>query len=144
MNDFRAKSYAKVLGKATLQTETNTITPQWTLNTSPLLALAPGDFAVQYDLNPLYTAGVNGSGVTIGIISASDVLPDPITNYRSFFGLPPITLNTVIDGLDPGPSSTIDRGNWAEFEAVLDVEISGAVAPNATINLYAAADTSVQ
>ena len=145
LNDFRPSPQIRVLGTGKYGPKTHVVQPDWTIESNPpLLALAPGDFAVQYDLNPLYSAGTNGTGVTIGIISASDVLPDPITNYRSFFGLPPITLNTVIDGLDPGPSSTIDRGNWAEFEAVLDVEISGAVAPNATINLYAAADTTVQ
>ena len=137
MNDFRAKSYAKVLGKATLQTETNTITPQWTLNTSPLLALAPGDFAVQYDLNPLYTAGVNGSGVTIGIISFSNVDPTVVAAYHSLFGLPAGKLNVVVDGSDPGV-------NGAAVEAHLDVEIAGSVAPGATINLYTAESTTVQ
>lgn len=145
LNDFRPSPQIRVRGTGKYDPKTHVAQPDWTIESNPpLLVLAPGDFAIQYDLNPLYSAGTNGSGVTIGIISASDVLPDPITNYRSFFGLPPITLNTIIDGLDPGPSPTVYRGNWAELEAILDVEISGAVAPNATINLYAAADTTVQ
>jgi subtilase family serine protease len=137
MHDFPSKSYTKVLGKASFQAGTHTITPQWTLNTLPLLALAPGDFAVQYDLNPLYIAGINGNGVTIGIISASNVDSAIVATYRSFFGLPAGTLNVIIDGSDPGQ-------NGALVEAHLDVEIAGAVAPGATINLYAAASTSVQ
>ncbi len=138
MNDFPAKSYMKVLGNASLQAETRKITPQWTLDSQqPLLALAPGDFAVQYDLNPLYSAGTNGSGVTIGIISLSDVDPAIVAAYRSLFGLPAGTLNTIIDGSDP-------RQNGALIEAHLDVEMAGSVAPGATINLYAAGSTTVQ
>src|SRR5271166_1829886 len=112
MNDFRAKPQIKVLGKAQYNPKTHVAKPDWTVdNSPPILALAPGDFAVQYDLNPLYTAGVNGTGVNIGIIGASNVYPDVVAGYRSFFGLPASPLNIVIDGMDPGPSATIDRGN---------------------------------
>jgi hypothetical protein len=145
MNDFRPQPQVKVLGRALYSRETHAVTPQWTINNSPpVLALAPGDFAVQYDLNPLYSAGVNGSGITIGIIGASNVFPDVVAGYRSLFGLPAGTLNIIIDGRDPGPSATVDRGNIAEVESFLDVELSGAVAPGAIINLYTAADTTVQ
>lgn len=137
MNDFRPKSYMEVLGEATYNPKTHQVTPQWT-TASDVFALAPGDFAVQYDLNTLYAAATNGTGVTIGIIGASDVDPTVVANYRSLFGLAPINLNAVIDGTDPG------EGNWATGESYLDVEVSGAVAPGATINLYTAADTSVQ
>src|SRR5712691_369065 len=145
LNDFRPTPQLKVLGKALYNPKTHAVTPEWTINsTLPLLALAPGDFAVQYDLNPLYNAGTNGTVVSIGIIGASNVYPNVVANYRSFFGLPPGTLNIIIDGLDPGPSATVNHGNWAELESFLDVELPGAVAPGATINLYTAADTSVQ
>src|SRR5204863_7595049 len=83
INDFPGKSYTKVLGQASFQAETHAITPQWTLNTQPLLALVPSDFAVQYDLNPLYTAGVNGNGVTIGIISLSNVDTTIVAAYST-------------------------------------------------------------
>ena len=139
MNDFRPKSYVEVLGQATYNPKTHQVTPQWTI-ASNLLALAPGDFAVQYDLNPLYAAVTNGTGVTIGIIGASEVDPTVVANYRSLFGLPAINLNAVVDGNDTNALEV----NWATVESYLDVEVSGAVAPGATINLYAAADTSVQ
>jgi hypothetical protein len=139
LNDFLPKSDMQVLGQTLYDPSTHRLTPEWTLSSNPpALALAPGDFAVQYDLNPLYSAGINGSGVTIGIIGASDVDPTIIANYRSLFGLPPINLNVVIDGSDPG------EGNLASEESYLDIEEAGAVAPGANINLYTAADTSVQ
>lgn len=136
LNDFRPKSYAEVLGQATYNPTTHQIIPEWTLNQFSL-ALGPGDFAVQYDLNPVYSGGTNGAGVTIGIISASTVDPATVASYRSLFGLPPITLTNIVDGNDPGVFPAI-------VEAHLDVEVPGAVAPGAAINLYAAADTSVQ
>ncbi len=92
---------------------------------------------MQYDLNPLYTAGFTGTGVTIGLIGASNVDPTVVATYRSFFGLPASPLNVVIDGLDPGE-------NYAVVESYLDVEEAGAVAPGAAITLYTSAGTSVQ
>jgi len=138
MNDFHPKSYVKVLGQALYDRSRHELVPQWTFPSgADLLDFGPGDFALQYDLNPLYTAGVTGSGVTIGIIGASNVDPTVVATYRSFFGLPASALNVVIDGEDPGQ-------NDAVVESYLDVEVSGAVAPGATINLYTSAGTSLQ
>ena len=138
MNDFRPMPYIQVRGKAVYDRSTHKLVPQWTFPAGQdLLDLGPGDFALQYDLSPLYTAGVTGSGVTIGIIGASNVDPTVVATYRSFFGLPANRVNVVIDGADPGE-------NYAVVESYLDVELSGAVAPGATINLYTAADTSLQ
>ena len=139
LNDFRPASHMKVLGQALYDPSTHSVIPQWTWSGNPpLLALAPGDFAVQYDLNPLYSAGINGNGVTIGIIGASNIDPTTVANYRSLFGLPAGTFNVTIDSSDPG------SGNWATEETYLDIEVAGSIAPGATINLYTAADTSVQ
>jgi trimeric autotransporter adhesin len=141
LNDFRPNSHMQVLGRGLYDPRTHMFKPEWTFSGNPpVLALAPGDFAVQYDLNPLYNEGINGSGVTIGIIGAADVDPVAIANYRTLFGLPPINLSVIIDSTDPTPG----EGNWATGESYLDVEEAGAVAPGANINLYAAADTSVQ
>jgi len=145
LHDFRPTPQVKILGQASYDRKSHVVHAEWTIqNSPPLLALAPADFAVQYDLNPLYAAGINGTGVTIGIIGASNVYPNVVANYRSLFGLPVGTLNIIIDGLDPGPSAAVNHGNRAEVESFLDVEVSGAVAPGATVNLYTAADTTVQ
>jgi len=138
MNDFLPTPYVRDLGKAVYDPQTHKFVPQWTFPSGQdALEFAPGDFALQYDLNPLYTAGVTGTGVTIGLIGASNVDPSVVATYRSFFGLPASPLNVVIDGLDPGE-------NYAATESFLDVEEAGAVAPGATINLYTSAGTSVQ
>ncbi len=138
INDFRPKSYLRNFGKAVYDSRSKKFVPDWTFPSGQdLLDLAPGDFALQYDLGPLYAAGITGSGITIGLIGASNVDPIAVANYRAFFGLPANPLNVVIDGTDPGENDAVG-------ESYLDVELSGAVAPGATINLYTAADTSVQ
>jgi Pro-kumamolisin, activation domain/Bacterial Ig-like domain (group 3) len=138
INNFRPKSYITSQGKAVYDSRTKKFVPDWTFPAGQdLLDLSPGDFALQYDLGPLYASGMTGTGITIGLIGASNVDPTAVANYRSFFGLPANPLNVVIDGTDPGENDAVG-------ESYLDVELSGAVAPGATINLYTAADTSVQ
>jgi hypothetical protein len=138
MNNFQPTSYVKELGKAVYDGETHKLVPQWTFPAGQdELELDPADFALEYDLGPLYGSGINGAGVTIGLIGASNVDPTVVATYRSFFGLPASPLNVVIDGLDPGE-------NYAVTESYLDVEEAGAVAPGAKITLYTSAGTSVQ
>jgi hypothetical protein len=138
INNFQPTSYLRDLGKAVYDRETDKFVPQWTFPAGEdALEFSPGDFALQYDLNPLYAAGTTGTGVTIGLIGASNVDPTVVATYRSFFGLPASPLNVVIDGLDPGENNAV-------VESYLDVEQAGAVAPGATITLYTSAGTSVQ
>ena len=138
LNDFPPTPYIRDLGKAVYDRQTHKFIPQWTFPAgNDALEFSPGDFALQYNLGPLYTSGINGAGVTIGLIGASNVDPTVVATYRSFFGLPASPLSVVIDGLDPGQNSAV-------VESYLDVELAGAVAPGATITLYTSAGTSVQ
>jgi subtilase family serine protease len=93
--------------------------------------LGPADIATIYDVNPLYKAGIDGTGQSIAIIASSNIDPQDIATYRSITGLPPINLNVIVDGPDPGLWIT-------ESEANLDVSLAGAVAPKATIDLIVA------
>ncbi|MFP5275549.1 MAG: Ig-like domain repeat protein [Acidobacteriota bacterium] len=141
INDFLPRSNLEVLGKGVYQPRTHQFTPAWTYSGNPLkLVLGPGDFAVQYDLNPLYKAGLDGTGVTIGIIGASNIDPTSVENYHTMFGLPPLKFTAVSDGND----TNTNEGNWATGESALDVEVASSIAPGAMVNLYTAADTSVQ
>lgn len=141
MNNFHPQSDLVQAGEGVYKPETHELTPQWTESSNPpVLILGPGDFAVQYDLNPLYNAGQNGAGVTIGVISASNIDPSVAERYHTLFGLPPLNFTAVVDGNDTDP----EGGNWATDEAYLDVEVSSSIAPGAMVNLYTAGDTSVQ
>jgi hypothetical protein len=149
LNNFRPKSYAHLLGKASYDPKTDHATPQWTVgskSTGYSFVLAPQDFAVQYDLNPLYKAGVDGSGQTIAIVNESNINIALVNDFRSLFGLPYNPPQVIIDGNDPGVDgiNNPDGGNGASVEAYLDVEWAGAVAPKATIDLVIGADTALE
>jgi hypothetical protein len=147
LNNFHIKNNTKLLGAATLNPATHKVVPSWTTGDSSSLSLvlAPGDFAVQYNLTPLYSAGTNGTGQTIAIINDSNISVALANQYRTLFGLPANAPNVIIDGNDPGIDglNNPDGPNGDSVEAYLDVEQSGAVAPDATIDLVIAADTTV-
>jgi len=116
--------------------------------------LSPADIAVMYDINGLYNAtpAVDGTGQTLAIVGRTDIFLADINDFRTGFGLPPITasnctLNSiqiitacndpllayvVIPGqTDPGVPDSVLQGDIVEAD--LDVEWSGAVASGAQI-----------
>jgi Pro-kumamolisin, activation domain/Bacterial Ig-like domain (group 3) len=114
------------------------------LTASPLcnFAVAPADFAKIYDvpnllLSPAPTTKYNGDGVAIAVVGESDISTTDFANFRSLFGLPAPKLNVIVSGPDPGVVG------GAETEADLDVQWSGAVAPNATIDYVISQSTEV-
>jgi subtilase family serine protease len=113
----------------------NGVSPKFTYGSDHYLA--PGDFATIYDLDPLYAEGTDGSGVTIAIVGRTHIPVDFVTAFRQQYNLPandPVI--TVNPAGDPG-----DLGGGEDTEANLDVQWSGAVAPNATINFVCSAST---
>ncbi len=151
LNNFPLHRMSRTLGKATYDPQSRQAKPQWTVpdGGSPLgydLLLAPQDYYTQYDLNPLYTAGTNGTGQTIAIINDSNINLSLVNNFRTLFGLPANPPQVIIDGNDPGIDG-INNSDGPDFdsgEAYLDVEWSGAVAPKATIDLVIGADTALE
>src|SRR5436305_2766183 len=109
--------------------------PEYTSGTSHYVA--PADFAKIYNVNPLYTAGINGSGQTVAIVGRTDIALGDVQYFRSFFGLPANDPVFVHNGTDPG-----NLGGGEEGEADLDVEWSGAVAQNATIKFVISKSTT--
>jgi hypothetical protein len=147
LNNFPLKSYAVNRGAMQYKLGSGKATPSWTVGSTDgdILVLAPGDFAVQYDLNPLYQAGTNGSGQKIAIVNESNIDLSLVNRFRSIFSLPANPPQVVIDGNDPGIDgvNNPDGENGASTEAYLDVEWAGAVAPNAEIDLVIAGDTAL-
>src|SRR4029077_14889472 len=54
-------------------------------NFGPLVA--PGDIATIYDINTLYTAGIDGSGQKLAVMGQTDIYLADIADFRSGFGL---------------------------------------------------------
>lgn len=147
LNNFRAKSHLKTLGEANYNPRTGKATPLWTTGSSNNLnfVLSPADYAVQYDL-PAASSGITGAGQTIAIINESNINIARVNAFRTLFGLSANPPQVIIDGNDPGVDgiNNPDGENGASVEAYLDVEWSGAVAPDATIDLVVAGDTALE
>ena len=118
LDDFRPHS----------QASRPTARPQFT-NANGYIGIAPGDIATIYDIQGLYSAGIDGTGITAAVLGQTDVNLSDITAYRNGFGLPTNTPTVVLD-----PAST-DPGTDTQdlIEADMDLELLGAVARNATL-----------
>ncbi|HEV2419800.1 MAG TPA: S53 family peptidase [Terriglobia bacterium] len=103
--------------------------PRFTSSISGNHYLAPSDFATIYDLTGLYNSGLTGAGQKIAVMGQTDITLSDIDAFRSASGLPANDPTVVLipGSADPGLSTTDIT------EADLDVEWSGATAPNATI-----------
>src|SRR5947207_3073225 len=101
-------------------------------------ALMPADYAIIYNINPLYSAGITGQGAKIAVVARSGINTFDLFNFWSSSGLPTFpSLNIINDGPDPG---IFDQNE--EFEAVLDATWSGAIAYGAQVNFVVSASTN--
>jgi subtilase family serine protease len=91
--------------------------------------LVPYDVATIYDFKTLYSNGLDGTGQTIAVMGQTDILLSDIATFRQNANLPanPPTVILVPGSGDPGV------GEEDLPEADLDLEWSGAMAPNARI-----------
>ena len=146
LNDFLPKSQLHSLGKATYNLASHQVKPNWTTpapdgSGGTYFAVGPKDFATQYNVTPVYSAGTRGAGQIIGIINDSNIDLGLVSAYRKIYGLDadpthPNLPHVIIDGNDPGIFTDAE-------EAYLDVETAGAIAPLATVNLYIATNTDL-
>jgi pseudomonalisin len=90
--------------------------------------LAPQDWDVIYDVNPLFRQGLDGTGQSIAVLGRVDVALSDVRAFRSKTGLPANDPLMIVNGPDPGFPNCSD-----EAESALDVEWAGAIAKNATV-----------
>jgi subtilase family serine protease len=106
-------------------------------------ALAPQDYAVIYNISPVYNMAANGSGMTIGVVGRSNLYNagEDVTDFFNVIGsannVNSPSFSIVLDGPDPG-----DLGGGEEGEATLDSTWSGAIAPGAAVDLVVSASTN--
>lgn len=103
--------------------------PRYTSPGSGTHYLAPDDYAILYNLKPLYAQNITGAGQKIVVVGQSQVPLTDLQLFRSSFNLPANAPQIVLvpGTVDPGISAG-DVG-----EAILDIDWTGAVARNATI-----------
>lgn len=94
------------------------------------LNLDPSDLIKRYDVQPLYNKGMNGSGQTIGIITLANFNPDDAYQFWKAEGIDSKDNRINVEPVDGG------TGYDGYDETTLDVEQSGALAPQANLNVY--------
>ncbi|MBS1799478.1 MAG: Ig-like domain repeat protein [Acidobacteria bacterium] len=125
LNDFKLRGHAAVRPMITSPATGNHY-------------LAPGDFFAIYNLGPLLSQSINGSGITIAVVGRTDISLSDVATFRSLSGLPTNPPQIVqATGYRAGTRSSGDL-----LESMLDVEWSGAVAPNATIKFVTVGNSS--
>jgi pseudomonalisin len=112
------------------------VSPSYTANATTHY-LAPADFALIYNLNPLYmqAAPIQGNGRSVAILGRTNVTISDITTFRSKMNLPVNSPQIILNGADPGYVA------GDETESDLDIEWAGAIAPAAAIKLVTTAST---
>jgi len=104
--------------------------------------VGPGDLAMIYNLNPLFTKGISGQGQTIVVIEDTDVYSTTDwTTFRSTFGLSSSYPSGSFTEVHPA-NCTDPETNGDDGEAILDAEYASAAAPNAAIELASCKNTS--
>jgi hypothetical protein len=138
LNDIPLRSMHKTFGPVVRHGNSAAVTPQFdvALSGGEYYGLAPYDFATQYNILPLWNAGITGTGQSIAIVGQSDIKAADIASFRKAFGLPASAPDILVNGADPG---TIVGD---EEESDLDVEWAGAVAKGATIKFVTSASTN--
>jgi uncharacterized protein (TIGR03437 family) len=130
LNDFRLKAPKRALAVKKLD-------PAYT-SSRGVHYLAPDDVATIYNIKPLYSAGVDGSGQKLVVVGQTAIKISDIQAFRTRFNLPAKDPQVILipDSTDPG----IITDDLAEAD--LDIELSGAVARNADILYIYAPDVS--
>lgn len=136
MSDYKTPTHASQ--PMVLNRETRLAHPLYSVQdpnnpTAGQEAVSPGDLAVIYDIP---TATYNGTGVTVGIVSDSNINIAIPANYRTTFGLTANPPTVIIDGNDPGITADADL-SYAQIELV------AATAPAAKVNFYTSATTQM-
>ena len=128
LHDFRHQPMHLVLGQAPA--------PATNLN-GGARGLSPYDFAVIYNVTPLWNGNWDGTGQSVAIAGRTNIKLTDVAAFRSTFGLPGNNTQVILNGRDPG---IVSAGE--EMEADLDVEWSGGVAKGAAIKFVVSANTN--
>jgi subtilase family serine protease len=122
LHNFRLKPKARKL--TALGLASDGVSPAYTSSTTGNHYLAPDDFATIFDVNPLYSAGINGASQKIVIVGQSQILASHLSTFTTYFGMQSVNLTTVLvpGTQDPGVSES------DEEESDLDLQWASAVA----------------
>ncbi|MFZ0043974.1 MAG: S53 family peptidase [Solirubrobacteraceae bacterium] len=100
----------------------------------------PADFASNYHLDGLYARGAEGQGQTLAIVTLAALDPGaPQYFWKNIAKIPSSNRTLTVDNVDGGPGAPSDASGSGETD--LDVEQSGALAPDANVIVYQSPNT---
>jgi len=164
LNNFPRKPMHRQRGPFTKSSSTGQVHPLLTVTSGGVTyyAVGPADFATIYNVSPLWTAGTTGAGQFVAVVAQTNINPQDVADFRSLFGFPSLaasanspcpavtgttangnTYNVPVGICLNGPDPGILAAEGDETESDADVEWSGAVAENATIDLVVSQTTEV-
>ncbi|KPV43994.1 S53 family peptidase [Alicyclobacillus ferrooxydans] len=101
--------------------------------------LLPSNLESHYNVKPLIQQGDLGQGQTIGIVTLAALNTPDAYDYWKNIGLKVSQKRITVNNVDGGPGApSLSAGS---DETALDVEQSGAIAPDANIQVYQAPNT---
>ena len=105
-------------------------------STPPAGMRTPADLVNQYNVGPLYRAGFTGQGQTIGIVTLAALNPTDAYTFWADNNISVLAHRLQIVSVDGGPGPVSLKSG--STETTVDVEQSGALAPQAHIIVYQA------
>jgi subtilase family serine protease len=90
----------------------------------------PADVQTIYDVNAIYTAGYTGAGQTVAVVGQSLIDPADISLFHTSFGGSANLIMTLVPFTGDNSITSADD----EGESDLDIEYSGSIAKNATVD----------
>lgn len=146
LHNFPKHSFLRSAGLYQRTKATGELKPLFSFENPLNYAMGPADFATIYNIPTTVNGNPAGSGQAIAIVGQSNINTDDVVAFRSMFGLPAYStvctstlppqcqLSVIVNGTDPGILAPSAPGTLSdESESDLDVEWSGAIAPNAQI-----------
>jgi subtilase family serine protease len=105
------------------------------VGSGPAGGYTPSELRSAYDVNPLISAGTNGSGQNVALFELDGYVNSNITTYNNYYSLgSPAPTTTLVDGYNGAAGS-------GEGEVELDIEVINAIAPKANVSVYEGPNT---
>jgi subtilase family serine protease len=123
LDNFRPKSHLHLSAKTRPRPEFS--------GYDQTIFFAPVDIALEYDIQPAYAVGFDGTGQSIAIVGQSQITLSDIESFQSAAGLPVKDPNLI---LIPNTGAPVHVPG-DETESDLDLEWSGAIGRGATLTL---------
>jgi subtilase family serine protease len=100
------------------------------LSGGPKGGYTPSELRSAYDMDPLISAGYNGSGQTVALYENDGFIQSNIETYNNYYGLgSPAPSVVLVDGYN-------GEAGAGQGEVELDIEVINALAPKAKVIVY--------